>query len=388
MAVLRITAPAEMAGMRVIQGNQGPQVNLDAVNEADLVVIQRDFPRFWQDYRQIIAVARDQGKPVVYDLDDLLVEIPDHHSHRGDYVGEMLVMLYAIIDADLVTASSPYLQGYLSDLNPNTRLISNYLHDGLWTFKEPEPVQGGSARITIGYMGGQTHQADLDFIGEVLIRIYKKYPDLVKYKFWGAKPPAELLELSSTEWIAINQEDYARFTAFFSQQECDIFIAPLLDEEFNRAKSSLKFLEYAVLGAAGVYSQLPPYEDIVEHGVNGFLAKNHQDWEEHLVELIENPSLREQIALAAQKTVKDGWLLSNNHHQLGDIYRQVLQGSLDRQRENKNLKRIIAHAERYQSGLEGELFAASNQLSEIHNSRSWRMLKKIQNFRLKVLPRQ
>lgn len=388
MAVLRITAPAEMAGMRVIQGNQGPRVNFDAVDEADLVVIQRDFPRFWQDYRQIIAAARDQGKPVVYDLDDLLVEIPDHHSHRGDYVGEMLAILYAIIDADLVTASSPYLQTYLSELNPNTRLISNYLHDGLWTFKEPEPIGGENTRVTIGYMGGQTHQADLDFICEVLIKIYKKYPDMVKFKFWGAKPPDELLELPSTEWIAINQEDYPRFTTYFSQQECDIFIAPLLDEEFNRAKSSLKFLEYAVLGAAGVYSQLPPYEDIVEHGVNGYLAKDSQDWEGLLAELIENLSLRVQIASAAQKTVKDGWLLSNNHHRMGDVYRQVLQGSLKHQRDKENLKRIIAHAESYQSELEEELFAASNQLSEIHNSRSWRMLKKIQNFRLKVLPKQ
>ena len=161
MVVLRITGSAEKAGMRVIQGNQGPQVSFDGIAEADLIVIQRDFPRFWEEYRRLIILAREAGKPVVYDLDDLLVEIPDDHSHKADYAGEMLAMLYAILDADLVTASSPNLRAYLAELNSNSKLIHNYLADSLWELKTSNSVSNLDSRVTIGYMGGQTHQADL-----------------------------------------------------------------------------------------------------------------------------------------------------------------------------------------------------------------------------------
>ena len=125
VVVLRVTGPAERAGIRVIKGNQGSKVSPELVSDADLVVIQRDFPRFWQDYKAVIAEARYDGKPVLYDLDDLLVEIPGEHSHAGDYLGELLAMLHAILDADMVTASSKPLVEYLCEMNPNTRLVNN-----------------------------------------------------------------------------------------------------------------------------------------------------------------------------------------------------------------------------------------------------------------------
>ena len=188
VVVLRVTGPAERAGMRVIKGNQGPRVSLDGIAEADMVVIQRDFPRFWEDYRRVIQLAREGGKPVIYDLDDLLVEIPDGHSHRADYAGEMLTMLYAILDADMVTASSTNLQAYLSELNPNTRLVENYLNDSLWEMKEPGLKPDKDISVSIGYMGGQTHQADLEYIKYALLNVFEKFPEKVKFKLRkGAK---------------------------------------------------------------------------------------------------------------------------------------------------------------------------------------------------------
>ena len=390
MVVLRITGPAEMAGIQVIKGNHGSMVSPEAVAEADLVVIQRDFPRFWEEYKQVISLARESGRPVVYELDDLLVEIPENHSHSGDYVGEMLTMLYAIIDADVVTASSPYLVNYLSDLNPNSRLVNNFLNDSLWVMKDPQPVTARDLGVTIGYMGGQTHQADLEGIASALLNVYKKYPDQVNYKFWGVQPPADLLNLPTTEWVAINQEGYAQFASFYAQQDCDILIAPLVDNEFNRAKSCIKYLEYSILGSPGVYSKLPPYEAIVDHGINGYLAESAHDWEVLLSGLVENPTLRHQIAAAAQQTVKDQWLLSQKHHELSEVYQLALEGERQAQsadQSNKHLKRIISYAEDYQADLEERYYAVNNQLTEINNSRSWRLLKQVQNLRLKIIPK-
>ena len=88
----------------------------------------------------------------------------------------MLTMLYAILDADMVTASSTNLQAYLFELNPNTRLVENYLNDSLWEMKEPDPKPDKDKSVSIGYMGGQTHQADLEYIKYALLNVFEKFP--------------------------------------------------------------------------------------------------------------------------------------------------------------------------------------------------------------------
>lgn len=390
VVVLRVTGPAEMAGMRVIQGNQGPLGSFDEIAETDLVVIQRDFPRFWEQYRKVIKTARDLRKPVIYELDDLLIEIPENHSHRADYAGEMLTMLYAILDADVVTSSSRQLQLYLAELNPNSKLIPNYLNDRLWEVQDQKPAGNKESGITIGYMGGQTHTADLESIENSLLKIHNQHPGHVNFKFWGARPPAELLHIPSTTWNQIDLENYAQFAEYFLQQECDIFIAPLQQGKFNEAKSSIKYLEYGALGIPGVYSNLPPYTSIVEQGVNGFLAGDAGDWESTISLLIADPSLRRQIGSAAKKTIRDGWLLSANISNFAEVYKQSVNVSESTQksgRQVEKIKSILSMAETYQSGIEEQLFATSNELEEIRDSRSWKLLQQIQKLRLKIIPR-
>src|SRR5204862_6853387 len=59
------------------------------------------------------------------------------------------------------------------------------------------------------------------------------------------------------------------YYAFVSQ--LDIGIAPNRDAGFNRARSDVKFLEYAGWGAVPVVQRLAPYLASVRHGENGFL---------------------------------------------------------------------------------------------------------------------
>lgn len=389
VVVLRIIGPADFAGFEVLKGNQGSQVNPDMVAEADLVVIQRDFPRFWSEYKQVCDAARLDNKPVLYDLDDLLVEIPSGHSHSGDYMGELLAMLYAILDADVVTASSEHLVDYLSELNSNTSLVKNYLNDRIWKIVEPK-LENETQKVMIGYMGGMTHEGDLGEIASPLLRLCEKYNQRIGLRFWGVRPPTTLLESPASEWIQMDIESYAEFARYFSRQNCDILIAPLRDNDFNRSKSSLKFLEYSALGFPGVYQNLPPYAEVVEHGVNGFLAGSAEEWEMHLSNLIEDASLRRWIGDKAQKTVVNHWLLSQNYSEWSDACRQsqfianrISKNSL----KHRNLMRIISHAEDYQSSLENSLYAVSNQLEEIRGSRSWQIIQSLQNLRLKIFPK-
>ena len=321
MAVLRLTAPCEHAGIKLIQGNQGDRIKIDLVSQADVVVIQRDFPRFYQQTRQIIRRAHEQKIPVLYEADDLLLETPEIHANYEHYQGALLTILQTVIEVDAVTVSTSSLQEYFKRLNPNTWVLPNCLVDSLWPFP-PEPP-GDDLPVVIGYMGGETHRLDLEMITPALKSLEQSYGARLTFRFWGGRPPDELLNSPRTEWIAYNNDHYAQFADFFAAQKAHIFISPLQDTLFNRCKSGIKFLEYSVHGAPGVYSKLPPYQELVCHAENGFLAGSLDEWEQYLRLLIEDAQLREQVGRRAQQTVQDNWLLSQHRAEWRRVYEIV-----------------------------------------------------------------
>jgi glycosyltransferase involved in cell wall biosynthesis len=327
---LRVLAPARQSGLDVIRGNEWDDGKIrifpDRVAQGDIVVIQRDFPRHAEGYEQIIAQARTLGKPVVYELDDLLTELPDSHPDAEFYKIARAATLQAAAEADVVTTTTTPLAGYLKSFNPNVQLLPNFLVDSLWRFAKPTlPASEDQKRpVTIGYLGSHGHKFDLEMIVPALTHLARRYGDRIIFKFWGIAPPQPLAEIAKVELFQPGLVDYAQFANYFSQQECDIFVAPLQNSLFNRCKSSLKFLEYSALAMPSVCSRIDPYAVIVEHTKNGFLASTGEDWEEYLSCLVESPSLRREIGLAAQRTVRENWLLSNHAMEWDRVYRVAL----------------------------------------------------------------
>jgi hypothetical protein len=389
---LRITGPAEFANLQVNRGNEGLQIHPELVSQSDIVIIQRDFPRIWQEYQQVIQLARQYGKPVLFEIDDLLLSMPEDHSHRGEHIGALAAMLYAVIDADMVTCSSKALMDYLTQFNPNTYLLPNYLNDHLWNLHIPRSTTNSQDRITIGYMGGETHQLDLEGIQEVLLGIVEKFKGKVTLRFWGGKPPEVFLESPYTDWIQIYEENYTEFVNFFNQQRCDICIAPLRDNQFNNAKSALKFLEYSALGFPGVYSAMEPYKEVVVHGTNGYLAASQADWEKYLLHLIEHQEVREQIALQAQKTLTGNLLLSHHYQEWLTAYQSAIalvkvQSNASHKQTSQPLLNILSQIVEYQSIVEYNLDETTYRLKDILNSRSWQWMQKLQRVRLYLFPK-
>ena len=391
MVTLRLTGPANEAGLQVIQGNHFDHMSPHLRSAADIVVIQRDFPRYREEYAEVFSRARQERKWLLYEIDDLLIDMPADHSHLGDYDWVLLSMVRAIAEADGVITSTQCLADYLSALNPNVHVFPNYLNDRIWELRQPKPKRQSGDSLVIGYMGGETHCLDLESILPALRKVMQRYAGKVRLRFWGGKPPEELLTFPQVEWTAIEELDYTRFARFFMQQECDIFIAPLRDNLFNRCKSALKFLEYSALGIPGVYSHLPSYAEVVQHGVNGFLAATLEDWEMHLCALLDSPELRQSVGLQAQHTVQSGWLLSQHRTGWLEAYQATLQGPSDSRQANllavlRNLENRERQLEALIRHLEAEAGRSGGQLADILQSRSWRMLQRLQRLRLKLVP--
>ena len=78
-------------------------------------------------------------------------------------------------------------------------------------------------------------------------------------------------------------------------RETDIFLAPLTDNLYNRCKSSIKFLETSSAKRVGVWQNIRQYQQVVEDGKNGFLARTAEDWYKSIKYLIDNPEERKRM---------------------------------------------------------------------------------------------
>ncbi len=366
MAHLRLIAPLNQVGIHIINGIKNGQPAAELVLDGDIVIVQQDFPRNFDDYQKVMEIAKRERKPVVFDLDDLLLFLPENHPDRVAryYAPSLLPMFQALMEADLVTVATPGLQSLLAGYNKNVVVLPNYFDDALWKLRPPA-LKSKDEMLTIGYMGGNSHKPDIEYILPVLLDLIKRYPHKLRFQFWGLQPPAELLTLPQVEWMPYYSSLYKDFSAFFQTQSADIFIAPLVDTLFNRCKSPLKFFEYSALGVPGVFSHLETFSGVVSHGKNGLLASSLDEWTDCLMQLIENDELRFQLAASAQASIKENWLLSRNAFH----WEETLKNAFEIMNSNKEQDAHIVSGLRFINFQSFEAFKAlSNRVAAAEQS--------------------
>ena len=270
---------------------------------------------------ELIDEVRHRGARLFYSLDDNLValqsECKDFHltQPRLDALNAFLR------SADQIIVTTDSLRGVVQEFNPHAQVIPNYLDERLLT-----PSRGALARdfrtwisawrqrsiqdtsLTIGYMGTRTHDDDLHLIVPALRSICKRYEGQIRIEIVGATTRIE--SWSQFSGLPCYERkpgpvfaEYPAFLPWFCAScRWDIALAPLVATTFNSYKSDIKFLDYAAIGAAGVFSRVPAYASSVQHGVTGLLVDNTADaWEDALVHLITHPAQAQVIAYTAQR---------------------------------------------------------------------------------------
>ncbi len=103
----------------------------------------------------------------------------------------------------------------------------------------------------------------------------------------------------------------------------DIGLIYIFDDEFNRCRSPLKFLEYAIAGIAPIAPNVVPYSNYIMNGVTGVLIDYNDDWFEKLKEIVHSGFYCE-IAERAYQHVFDQWLIKNNVHLWTSFFQELI----------------------------------------------------------------
>jgi glycosyltransferase involved in cell wall biosynthesis len=321
---IRVISPLKALGIQVIEGVSNGRVDYEAIKDADLVMLDRNFPGGFNQSLKVIDVAHEQHKPIIMDMDDDLLGLEfDHPDLINTSFGfELVPTLYALRAVDAVTVTTPQLKSVIAQHNDHVYVLPNYLDDTVWSMKSKEQPESDSP-VTLLYFGTRSHKSDLEMISEPLKAMAQKFSEKVSFVFYGVAAPEGLDSVADVRYIPTVTHEYLEFARNIRKFDADIAFAPLRDTVFNHNKSPLKYFEYTALGLPCVFSKIPPYKGVVEDGQTGFLASSSEEWFDKLTRLIEDPVLRKTTLEHAQEDVNKNHLLSKHTDDWGKVYSEV-----------------------------------------------------------------
>jgi glycosyltransferase involved in cell wall biosynthesis len=106
-------------------------------------------------------------------------------------------------------------------------------------------------------------------------------------------------------------------------QEMDIGIMPLNDSPWARGKCGYKLIQYMACGVPVVASPVGVNSEIVEHGVNGFLASTEEEWRKAIGALLSNTDLRSCMGDAGRRKVEQNYSIQTWGQRVAEMLRGV-----------------------------------------------------------------
>lgn len=251
------------------------------------------------------------GIPYVLDYDDAVFHAYDLHERRlvRMLLGEK--HRHLMRRSALVIAGNSYLADYACSAGaPRIEVVPTAVDIDRYG---PAVRQPGAEKVQVGWIGQRSTAHFLQPLGPLFRRL--AFRENVEFAAIGIEAEAQGLPMRSTRWT---EETEARSIGAF-----DVGIMPLVDGPFERGKCGYKLIQYMASGLPVIASPVGVNCDIVEHGVNGFLAKTEAEWETALIALIRDPKLRARMGQAGRRKVEQRYTLDRTVPHLVDLLRSV-----------------------------------------------------------------
>lgn len=284
-------------------------------SNADVVIVERMWkPNFSLRLAEDLVerVRRDKAC-LIYTIDDNLLDLkPEQQLQHSFTTEQLMVVRYLTREADGIIVSTNCLKERLSRFNNKIVVVPNALDERLIGDRSLLSLKsdlGNNGCKVIGYMGTYTHDADLMMILQALREtLHRRLNNLELQLIGGTADPALIQAFNGLpiKILAVgDNSEYSNFMHWMAQTvRWDLAIAPLEDNSFTRCKSDIKFLDYSILGIAGIYSQVPPYEKTVRHLETGYLVPNNTEaWVDAFERLLADAPLRNRLGKQAQEYV-------------------------------------------------------------------------------------
>ena len=294
-------------------------------DNANLLVVSR--ARYEPELAALVALFKAQGKPVLYDIDDLVFDVRDVDliiaSQGQDATDEVLNYWFGVVArlsralllCDGAITTNAFLAAKLQAfLHKPVHVIPNFINQAQWQVAAPlylAKLANGFApsdRIRLGYFSGSaSHNRDLGLLACALeqLMLSDARVDLVLVGHLDleaalGKRFAALLQSQMANRVVVHGfTDYLHLQSLIAG--VDYNLVPLQMNDFTDCKSELKYFDAAAVGTVTIASPSYAYAAAIKHGLNGYLA-GEGDW---LAVLTEAIGTRQCYAAIAQNAYAD-----------------------------------------------------------------------------------
>jgi glycosyltransferase involved in cell wall biosynthesis len=154
---------------------------------------------------------------------------------------------------------------------------------------------------TIAWIGSPENLIYLEMIRPALARLAARHPTLKMRVICSAFPDWPEIRVERVPWSS--QTEAAALAG------AHIGVMPLTDDEWARGKCAFKLLQYMAASLPCVASPVGANTEAVVDGVNGFHARDTDEWERNLERLIDSADLRARFGASGHAHVEERYAM-------------------------------------------------------------------------------
>jgi glycosyltransferase involved in cell wall biosynthesis len=254
-----------------------------------------------------------RGKtPIVYDFDDAIFHQYDDHPNA--YVRALLgnKLRPLLQGASLCVCGNAYLKSYADRFSPKTEIVPTVLDTSIYS---PGRLRRDPSRpIVIGWIGSPSTWRFVEPIVPTLERLAEELDLLVRIV--GAGPTSRTHpRFEFIEWTEVGE--------IAAIQGMDVGIMPLPDHPWAHGKCGYKLIQYMACGIPAIASPVGINSQIVDHGVNGFVATKETEWETCIRLLAGDATLRASMGERGREKIIDEYSLHLHGPRLASMLREI-----------------------------------------------------------------
>jgi len=240
-----------------------------------------------------------RGIPYILDFDDALFH--NYDLHPSEWVrklfGRRIDKLMA--EARLVMCGNDYLAQRANEAGASwVEIVPTVVDLARYVVKTPS-LRLENDRLSIVWIGSPSTVKYLAELEAPLIALARVLS--FKLRVIGAQLEIPGVEIECLHW----SED----SEVASIAQSHIGVMPLVDSPWERGKCGYKLIQYMACGLPVIASPVGVNREIIEDGVNGFLAETAAQWAQSLRMLLENDLLRQKMGAAGRRRVEQRYCL-------------------------------------------------------------------------------
>lgn len=275
--------------------------NLFEIHRAnpDVIFIQNGFND--QIYSFLQMIKAETNLFVVFGVDDLVDQLAEKNSRKQHVFRDMKYRLRRTFDlCDRVIASTRFLAEAYASYHDDIVVIPNRIELLRWqgiknvTFNK-------NKKPRVGWAGAQQHYGDL----EILFSVVKKTAKEIDWVFFGMCPEELQPYIKEEHEFVI----FDRYPEKLAGLNLDLAVAPLELNDFNKAKSNLRLLEYGLMAWPVICTDIEPYKTKNPPVIR--VNNEHDEWLEAIQTVLSLPDKGKGRGETLKK-----WVL--NHYTLDD----------------------------------------------------------------------